>query len=64
MTSIESSTPVTPQTLFRIGCSRGTIAFMQTAEIVIVAIGALVLAAIGTLVLITISPDLAGTLER
>ena len=52
------------QTLFKMGCSRGTIAWMQFAEIAVVGIGALLLAGIGAGLLVALAPDLAKMLER
>ena len=52
------------QTLFRMGCGRGTIVLMQAAELAIVGAGALLLAALCSLVLLAIAPDLAATLGR
>jgi putative ABC transport system permease protein len=52
------------ETLFRIGCSRGTIAFMQAAEIGVIALGALLLAGAGTAALVAFAPDLARALGR
>ena len=52
------------ETLFRIGCSRGTIALMQLTELGIIALGALVLAGAGAAVVTIFAPDLASALGR
>jgi putative ABC transport system permease protein len=52
------------QTLFNMGCSRGTIAIMQVAELAIIGLAALFLAGLGAAALLLFAPDLAGTLGR
>lgn len=46
------------ETLARMGCGRSTIAFMQTAEIVIIALAALILALAASLLLLKFGPNL------
>ncbi len=52
------------ETLFLIGCSRGTVAWMQVAEILILAAGALLVAAAATSVLLWQAPNFTRSLLR
>jgi len=50
------------KTLFRIGCSRGTVFWMQATEILIIGSGALALAALATAALLWSAPDITNSL--